>query len=303
MSVPRTPPHTTLISGSGGASGGGSTPNLNTCGDDMYVNLNTRKRKERSEEEDYRKDNECFRNDIMAFLNDFAKSQNDKLSFIKDELSEIKEEIKTIKSVTENFTQQITQINNDIENIKINNITTEEKINKIEREILEIKKSNTTDNLSEAPSPLYENLILEFKERSEREKNVVIVGVPETNNSNYKSRQSYDMEESIKICKSIIENCPKPTKTMRLGKHISGKNRPLKLIFNDSDTPKLLLRNRVKFPETIKIYSDQTPAQNQYLLSLKKELQNRLDNGETNLTIKYNKGVPQIKQNNINQKN
>lgn len=44
----------------------------------------------------------------------------------------------------------------------------------------------------------------------------------------------------------------------------------------------------------LKIKSDETFAQREYLAHLKKELQRRVEDGETTLTIKYVKGVPKI---------
>lgn len=302
MSLQRTPPRTTLISESGG--GSGSVPNLSTYGDDSFTNINFRKRKERSEEQEYKKDFEIFRSEIMSFFKEFAKTQNENLSNIKEELSEIKGEIKTIKSATENFAQQLNQINNDIENLKSNNTTTQEKIKDLEKEISLLKCSEVSHHSTSKTPPLnHENLILELKERSNREKNIVIVGILEKNDKNYKVRQSHDMEAFIKLATLVIGNCPTPTKTMRLGKYVADKHRPLKICFDNNETPKILLRNKAKFPEDIKIYSDQTPAQYEYLQSVKEELERRSQNGEKDLTIKYFKGIPRIIVNKVDQKN
>lgn len=129
------------------------------------------------------------------------------------------------------------------------------------------------------------------------------VYVPETNNKNYHSRQTYDIEEIMKLTASIIENCPIPIKSKRLGKYVPGKNRQLKVFFSNSKKSKLLLRNKTKLQESIKFYSDQTPAQNKYLQSVMEELNKRLENGEKDLIIKYFKGIPQIVDNGTSQKN
>ncbi|KAL0810529.1 hypothetical protein ABMA28_010650 [Loxostege sticticalis] len=289
MNVQRTPPRASLMSGSGSGTGSGSVPNLPTYYDESFVNFNARKRKERTDEEEHKQDLESFRTDIMNFLNEFAKTQNEKLSNIRDEICEIKNEIKTIKTAKENFTQQLNKLNSDIENIKSDNSITKEKIKNMEQEISILK---STETRSESPSKSlfssHVDLILELKERSEREQNVVIVGIPEKNDKSFIARRTHDMEEFMKVATTLIENY-----------------RPLKICFANRDTPRLLLQKRSKLPENtnIKIYSDQTIAQKQYLQSVREELRKRLENGEDNLVIKYNKGIPFVTKMKDNQKN
>lgn len=149
-------------------------------------------------------------------------------------------------------------------------------------------------NLTAPPIVDHQNLILELKDRCDRERNIVIVGIPEINEKIYRSRQSHDGEESMKVLKALYENCPKPMKTLRLGKYNPDKNRPIKLCFENNEIPKRILRNKTKLPKNIQIYADQTPTQQQFLRSLKEEINKRTDGGERDLIIKYIKGVPRI---------
>lgn len=123
------------------------------------------------------------------------------------------------------------------------------------------------------------------------------MGIPELNNKNTNTRKQYDEEQIKKLTTSLYEASPKPDLLIRLGRYIPNKPRPIKVCFNNNETPKLLLRNKTKLPENIKIYSDQTPSQKLYLDSLKTELYRRIGNGETNIVIKYIKGVPKIVKN------
>ncbi|PZC78580.1 hypothetical protein B5X24_HaOG202039 [Helicoverpa armigera] len=299
MNPQRTPPK--VISSSG--SGSGSVPNLSTYGKDEYNNnVNLRKRKDRSEENDYKEDFEDFRMEMMKFLEDFGRKQNENLKVIQTEISEIKNEIKTIKSATEIFTQRFELINNEIQNIKTNNSTTEDKIKHIECEISQIKNQQHKNSPpAESLSLSYEHLILEMKERCEREHNIVIVGIPEITDQNSIARQKHDNEEVIKITKMLVEDCPIPIKCLRLGKYSPTKNRAIKVQFNNNNTPKQLLQNKSKLPDNMRLFSDQTPSQRKYLLSLRDEMNKRIENGEKDLTIKYVKGVPSITK--INKKN
>lgn len=311
MNPQRTPPRATFISGSEKA--GGSVPNLSTYDSkDLleHITIRERKRKERAEEQDYKRDFTNFQSVILNLMDEFGKTQNETLRQIRDEISEVKNEIKTIQLTTDTFTKQFAQINNEIQNIKTNNTITQDKIKIIENEISQIKeqqftKSSTSQPLTLAAPPAldHENLILEVKDRCDREKNVVIAGISEINDSNYKARQIYDMEEVVKMLQSLYEDCPKPVKCMRLGKYIPNKNRAIKVCFSNTDTPKHLLRNKLKTPENIQIYSDQTPTQQRYMQSLKEELNKRKEKGESDLTIRYIKGTPRIVVNAINSKN
>lgn len=302
MSLQRPSAGGMLISGS--ESGSGSVPNLSTYGDDEYqTNICLRKRKERTEDIDYKSDFANFRTDIMKFLEEFGKTQKENLHLIREEISEIKQEIKTIKSSTENFNKRFEEINTEIKIIKSNNAITEAKFKRIESEMLQIQnKTNFESSSEKSPVSHHENLILELKDRSDREKNIIIAGIIEKNDKNFKSRQNYDHEEVNKVLSTLHKDCPNPSKTIRLGKYIANKNRPIKVYFTNTETPKVLFRNKSKLPENIKIYSDLTPSQNQYLQSIKGELQKRIEEGEKNLIIKYIKGRPTITTNQKNSK-
>ncbi|CAH2086216.1 unnamed protein product [Euphydryas editha] len=295
MSVQRTPPNASLASGSG------SVPNL-TIVDDDCAYMNQRKRKDRTDEYDYKSDLLSFRTDIMKFLQEFGKSQNESLTQIRDQISEITNEVKTFKITVEH---QFAQITKEIETIKTNNSLTQDKFTKIENEISKIREQVTT---SSNPKPLseplmHENLILELKDRVEREKNLIIVGIAEKNDKNLNARRTYDDSEVIKLLTIVSKDVPKPIKCMRLGKYVPNKNRPIKVYFSNSETPKQLLRHKRNLPQNIQMYNDQTPKQKQYIQSLKNELQTRQESGEQDLIIKYIKGMPTIIKNKITQKN
>ncbi|CAH2091879.1 unnamed protein product [Euphydryas editha] len=166
MSLQRTPPSGTLISGSD--SGSVSTPNLSTYGsDEIFANINVRKRKQRPEEQDYKTDLLNFKSDIMKFLEDFGKTQNENLSRIRDEILEIKSEVNTVKTAVQNLTQKFEQINTEIESIQSNNTKTEDKVKHIENELQQMKQNQNVTCFSLNPPPLMqENLILELKDRN-----------------------------------------------------------------------------------------------------------------------------------------
>jgi len=90
----------------------------------------------------------------------------------------------------------------------------------------------------------------------------------------------------------------KPFAIQRLGK-FDGKIRPLKVsLASATDVFKTLgssrkLKSDQIFNE-VRIMSDKTPKQRLFFQNLRKELDKRRSDGESNITIKYVKGIPSI---------
>ena len=92
-----------------------------------------------------------------------------------------------------------------------------------------------------------------------------------------------------------IPNKPAALFSKRLGVAGSEKPRPLKLFFDSPDTVKTIFSNHSIFNgKKLKIKNDSTPREMEYLKQLRVKLQERIDNGEKNLTIKFVNGVPSI---------
>lgn len=139
-----------------------------------------------------------------------------------------------------------------------------------------------------------DDAVYELQERSRREKNIIITGIPEIPNKNTGERRESDSNEATKIIQSLYKDCQVPINTIRLGKYVANKNRNLKVILDSSKTAKNILKNRNSIIGDHKIFSDQTPTQRKVIGELRAELSQRQQNGETSLVIKYIKGAPKI---------
>lgn len=139
-----------------------------------------------------------------------------------------------------------------------------------------------------------EQIIREVHERKRRENNIIIVGIPELNSTSTQDRILKDESEILGIASMIDKNFQKPKKIFRIGKYTPGKTRRIKVCFDKSEPAMLLLRSKDKLPKNVKIYSDQTPAQQKYFYKVKNELSLRMKNGESDLTIRYVNGIPSI---------
>ncbi|KAL0841572.1 hypothetical protein ABMA28_015231 [Loxostege sticticalis] len=283
MNVQHSPKSGLSMSGSGNS----SSPDLySLTREEENSFVNQRKRKQPDCESQVNEKIDSFREEMMAFFKNFANAQKEDTASIRQDLNEIKNEIKTLKTATENLSVKYDNIHKELTSIKTENSEIRQKIVSLEKDISllknhEVGPSHLTDVSS---TDLHENIISEFQDRCERMKNVVLVGVPELNNKDASMRQQHDLNEVINTFTQIKTDCPKPLKTVRLGKYFPDKTHIVKY----------LLRNKQKLQAGRRVYADQTPSQNKHLQNLKAELTQREQSGESNLTIKYIKGVPRI---------
>ncbi|KAK5640701.1 hypothetical protein RI129_009248 [Pyrocoelia pectoralis] len=159
---------------------------------------------------------------------------------------------------------------------------------KSEIELLKKASENQCTNLT-TPA---EEIITEVAERQLRSRNVIMYNLNE-NHSN--DQDLIDVQDVIKKISTV------PTehiKLFRLGQSKSpNKPRPIKIIFKNSDDAISVLRNNKKLKEinsTIFVRSDLTKMQLEHLSNLRTELQERISNGEKDITIRYIRGVPKI---------
>uniref|UniRef100_A0A6P7H4F1 Uncharacterized protein LOC114346868 isoform X1 n=1 Tax=Diabrotica virgifera virgifera TaxID=50390 RepID=A0A6P7H4F1_DIAVI len=175
------------------------------------------------------------------------------------------------------------------------------KIDKLEEEITELK--NNIENIK-IPSqcPDNEDLINEIMDRQRRASNIIIFNV---NESKMKSNQERNNEDN-NVVQDILQNFDidkSKIKSFRVGKFQPEKIRPIKVILPSTENVKMILRNKelIKGP-SVKIFSDQTNAQREYLNKLKLELKKMNDSGDNSKTIKFFNNKPTIVDK-IHQKN
>lgn len=277
-------------------SGSGSAPDLRTVGQKEVA---LRKRKYECECTDalaeFRKEMMAdFRKEMLSFLQDFTKSQEERSETLHQEIKDIKSEIKNNSVILQSIEAEQNAFKSELDNIKTLTNTLQQKMTLLEDDLSNVK--NNSPKPASPPDPIsYDATILEVLDRSRREKNVVIIGIPEAENSDVSHRRAYDKTEAMKILTTIFPECPSPRLVLRLGKFIQHKNRPIKVCFESQETAKSILRNKKHHPIfSPRIYADQTLYQQRQIKNLRNELQSRQQKGETNLTIKYFKGVPKI---------
>lgn len=280
-------------------SGGTSTsqPDLSKMDEEYSENVAYRKRK--APVSDFENQFTEFKNELMkemvVILQDSCNKQNQNIKTICDNIASINVTLQDMKITTEELIAENkslkTQINTLANTVKEN----EEKISSLRTDVQQIKSVSAAPANPPATPQRFEDLFEEFQDRAERSKNIMIVGVPERHISNSEERREIERNEAARIINTIYPDCPRAAKVQRVGKYDGKKIRPLKLSFSSQEIAKTILRNKSNMTlDGVRIYSDQTPQQQKFMKNLRDELQQRKDNGEKDLIIKFSKGTPKI---------
>lgn len=221
-----------------------------------------------------------------------AKIKND-IASIRDEMSEIKHSICKTEHTLKTITTEQQKIKKDIQNITSAAQSMETKIASLESDVLNLKTSSTEPK--RMTNEVVYDMLAEITDQTLRKKNIILTGITEPQSPDYRERQKQDKDEVLRITKAITKDCPEPIKVVRIGKYEPNTKRAVKVCFESEQTVKVILRNRIKLKDdAIAIFPDQTPLQQARFKNLKEQLKHRTENGETNLRIKYIKGIPRI---------
>lgn len=151
-----------------------------------------------------------------------------------------------------------------------------------------------------------ESAIKEINERANRSSNIIIYDVPESVSDMVDERKEHDRRECTAVVQTITKRVKLDNiKLFRLGapkKDANVRPRPLKVVLHSKGDALEILRNRTKLGKPSSITADLTPMQREYMKYLREELNKRMNDGETDITIKYIRGYPTIVKNNF-QKN
>lgn len=163
------------------------------------------------------------------------------------------------------------------------------RIDDIDNDISEIRERvSALESVEPDSASIIDDVCLEMLDKMRRAHNILLHGFPEA---------TADTDELVNI-NTLLQNnsnLPLATSAMRLGNRIENKTRPLKLKFSSPACVNTLFKNKTFFDSNkLKISNDQTPRERAFLLNLRTELNERILDGERNLTIKYVNGIPKI---------
>lgn len=333
MSVQRSPPTNSLLPAtSASTTRAGSQPDLSKLGNpNMDTQITYRKRKKPELHEcECSNDLKEMRSEmsrISSLLEKYTGSHEQVLQKMQESITEIKNQISDMKSSNEHtinvIQQNVDKVITEINDIKLstsslqteqkntnshvarleNSITlSENRVKSLETDLNNLKQSSyTTPVKPENQLCFGEQIIQEFQNRNTREKNIILVGLPEPTSTKLEERMAKDEADVLNIISTVSADIPNPIKIFRIGKYDPRKNRSIKVCFDVAGPAKQLLRNKGSLSKEIRMFSDQTPNQINFLKSLQEELKLRERKGEEGLTIKYINGAPKIVQ--LNAKN
>ncbi|XP_031336994.1 uncharacterized protein LOC116166261 [Photinus pyralis] len=166
-------------------------------------------------------------------------------------------------------------------------------------------KANFESNkaTSKIDSNLFEDILHEIEDRQRRKRNIVVFGADESTLGSTEERESADagIVKKMLTCLGSTPDELDNVKLFRLGKFDGGRPRPrpIKVIFPNEATAYSILRKSKELKSSqdfgnIYVSSDKTRRQLDHHRSLRKELSERIEKGETNLKIKYVSGCPII---------
>lgn len=168
----------------------------------------------------------------------------------------------------------------------------------LKNEVSELKKVNMSTARDVLSDEVFEEILLETRERERRRCNLIIFGITEDNSKSKSDR----VEADKAVCVSVLEHLSVEYRGVpsRLGRFDPSKSspRPVKVtldnekLVHDTIHRATVLRDNPDF-SNIRISLDRTPRQIQHYNSLKSEMAGRVAAGEQ-LKIKYTKGIPRI---------
>lgn len=146
-------------------------------------------------------------------------------------------------------------------------------------------------SLVSRPEVIMEDVLEELADREARSKNLIFHNLEESVGD---PRVSGDMKRVNDIIKSILPGDTVNIVCQRLGKKSDDRSRPLRVTLTSKDKVLSILRNRRLYLGPVKISSDQTPRQRDYMAKFRERLRVMKSAGDINKTIRFINGVPKI---------
>ncbi|KAJ3641612.1 hypothetical protein Zmor_028109 [Zophobas morio] len=186
------------------------------------------------------------------------------------------------------------QVGNDINELKEVTVALQNEI-KLLKSAISTRSQSPTNSLLDI-----EKIIQEISEREKRKCNIIIYGNNEENNTSKDEQSAVDTVFVKDVLSSLSVTDNDNIKPIRLGKFDATKTdrrRPIKIILPSENSVISVLRMSKELKKStrfnnISITRDRTPMQLELYRNTKIELNQRIANGESNLRIRYDRGIP-----------
>ncbi|KOB78836.1 putative tick transposon [Operophtera brumata] len=183
--------------------------------------------------------------DVKTQITEIKVTNEQTISLIRENLAEVKTQITDIKSSSHIMSLEQTNIKVHVNQLEKEIAKGQNKIQSLESELNSFKLTAPLPSNSQTVTQprMDEKLIREVQDRNARERNIIIVGVPEQTSSNAEERTCKDEADVMNITNLLIKDIPKPIKVIRIGKYTAGKIRRIKACYEAPMLAKHLLRN------------------------------------------------------------
>ncbi|VEN59021.1 unnamed protein product [Callosobruchus maculatus] len=228
---------------------------------------------------------------------------------IKVTQSRLSDDVTDCKTLLQQHSQKISEheilirsCQSNIAKIESNQTATNTNLEVLEKRLSDLESSVSACPNFDGINPTSESKVIpravieaEALERLSRSHNVIILGIPETNNAEEYVNEILNQVDPVANAHRL--------NVVRLGSvSVQNRPRPVKVCFATPVVAKSVLRKksileRHHIYSSTKITDDKTPAQLKELSTLREELKRRQTGGEKDLTIKYIKGSPRIVNN------
>ena len=139
-----------------------------------------------------------------------------------------------------------------------------------------------------------DDVVEELNDREYRSRNLIIFGLPEPQESSPELNKSIDLTAVRGVLTEICPlNCLAPV-TYRLGKQGKTPCRPLCVRLDSAAEVKKILQSKHRYKGPYKISDDKTNNQRESIMQLREKLRVLHEQGQTQMTIRYIRGVPKI---------
>lgn len=167
----------------------------------------------------------------------------------------------------------------------------------LRQDLLNKEASNT--NISDHT---FELLLGELNDRNHRKQNVILFNVEESNSQDVDERHNHDLG----VVRGVLSTCSANlnvdhVEIQRLGRGSANgeRRRPLKVKLNCANDVHVVIKNSSKLRNShiyrhLTVSFDRTRRQIDYYKKIRAELDSRIEEGATDLKIKYKQGIPTI---------
>jgi regulator of replication initiation timing len=235
--------------------------------------------------------------EFRCAISNITKTLNETLAQCKNLCHTLNSKFNELKTSVDLLTSQLSELKSENTTLRMDITSLEQRITTLESTT---NNSLPSHNIYEVPQLL--------QELSEREKcmcNIIVHGLQESQELLSTSRASDDIKLINNYLHPFSMSLPPNPKSFRLGRALSGKPRPLKVVFPNKELALNFISDfntNLRSSESgitqipIKISRDRTFVERQEIRRVYVEFDKRRKQGEQNISIRYKNGTPRIIQ-------